>query len=194
MAARIHFRRNGKQECFLGFAFRLRRGGAGRKLMNGCSYMKTPSSTPCVPAGRGRVEIIASALVAGSHSVAPFFLARISAGFPSPADDYVESALDLNAYLVRNPAATFMVKVSGDSMIGAGIADGDLLVVDRSEEAVHGRIVVAVLDGELTVKRLHIRRDVRLLVPENPKYKPLRIESGQELQLWGVVTGVIKRV
>ena len=156
--------------------------------------MKTPSAISCIPAGWGRVELIASACAADSHSGAPLFLARISAGFPSPADDYVESALDLNAYLVRNPAATFMVKVSGDSMLGAGIADGDLLVVDRSEEAVHGRIVVAVLDGELTVKRLHIRRDVRLLVPENPKYKPLRIESGQELQLWGVVTGVIKRV
>ena len=106
----------------------------------------------------------------------------------------MESALDLNAYLVRNPAATFMVRVGGDSMAGAGIADGDLLVVDRSEEAVHGKIVVAVLDGELTVKRLHLRNGARRLVPENPKYKPLRIESGQELQIWGVVTGVIKRV
>ena len=156
--------------------------------------MKNPPFTPFSTADRGRVEVIASAIVADSHSVAPLFLARISAGFPSPADDYVESPLDLNAYLVRNPAATFMVKVSGDSMAGAGIADGDLLGVDRSEEAVHGKIVVAVLDGELTVKRLHVRKDVRLLAPENPKYKPLRIEPGQELQLWGVVTGVVKRV
>lgn len=154
--------------------------------------MKTPAPVPSIPAGR--VRVVAAALRTGGRSVAPLFLARISAGFPSPADDYVESALDLNAYLVRNPAATYMVKVGGDSMIGAGIADGDLLVVDRSEEAVHGRIVVAVLDGELTVKRLHIRKNVRLLVPENPKYKPLRIEPGQELQLWGVVIGVIKRV
>lgn len=156
--------------------------------------MKTPAPTRRSSVRSGRVQVLASALQTGGHAVAPLFLARISAGFPSPADDYVESALDLNAYLVRNPAATFMVKVGGDSMIGAGIADGDLLVVDRSEEAAHGKIVVAVLDGELTVKRLHIRKDVRLLVPENPKYKPLRIESGQELQLWGVVTGVIKRV
>ena len=156
--------------------------------------MKTPSSTPVVLAGGGRVQVVASALAAGRQSGAPFFLARVSAGFPSPADDYVESALDLNAYLVRNPAATFMVRVGGDSMAGAGIGDGDLLVVDRSEEAVHGKIVVAVLDGELTVKRLQIRKNVRLLVPENPKYKPLRIEPGQELQIWGVVTGVIKRV
>ena len=156
--------------------------------------MKIPSSIPLPLAARCRAEVVASALRTGSQSVAPLFLARISAGFPSPADDYMESALDLNAYLVRNPAATFMVRVGGDSMAGAGIADGDLLVVDRSEEAVSGKIVVAVLDGELTVKRLHIRRDVRRLVPENPKYKPLRIEPGQELQIWGVVTGVVKRV
>ena len=156
--------------------------------------MKDPFPIQLFPAGRGRVAVVASAWRAGSHSGAPLFLARISAGFPSPAEDYVESALDLNAYLVRNPAATFMVKVSGDSMIGAGIAAGDLLVVDRSEEAVHGRIVVAVLDGELVVKRLHVRNGAYLLMPENPKYKPLRIEPGQELQVWGVVTGVIKRV
>ena len=156
--------------------------------------MKNPSPTPRASFARGRVEVVAAALRSGSHSVAPLFLARISAGFPSPADDYVESALDLNAYLVRNPAATVMVKVSGDSMAGAGIAAGDLLVVDRSEEAVHGKIVVAVLDGELAVKRLQIRGGARLLVPENPKYKPLRIEPGQELRIWGVVTGVIKRV
>ena len=156
--------------------------------------MKTPAPTPRSSARSGRVQVVASALRSGGRSVAPLFLARVSAGFPSPADDYVESALDLNAYLVRNPAATFMVKVGGDSMAGAGIADGDILVVDRSEEAVHGKIVVAVLDGELTVKRLHIRGNARLLVPENPKYKPLRIEPGQELQLWGVVVGVVKRV
>ena len=154
--------------------------------------MRNPTPTPLIPLGR--VQVVASALRTGSPSVAPFFLARVSAGFPSPADDYMESALDLNAYLVRNPAATFMVRVGGDSMAGAGIADGDLLVVDRSEEAVHGKIVVAVLDGELTVKRLHLRNGARRLVPENPKYKPLRIEPGQELQIWGVVTGVIKRV
>ena len=154
--------------------------------------MKTSPPTPMNSSGRA--QVVATALRTGKPSAAPFFLARISAGFPSPADDYMESALDLNAYLVRNPAATFMVRVGGDSMAGAGIADGDLLVVDRSEEAVHGKIVVAVLDGELTVKRLHLRNGARRLVPENPRYKPLRIEPGQELQIWGVVTGVVKRV
>ena len=126
-------------------------------------------------------------------AAAPLFLARISAGFPSPADDYVERALDLNAHLVRNPAATFMVRVSWDSMTGAGILDGDILVVDRAEEATPGRIVVAVLDGELTVKRLQVRRGARLLVAENPRYPPVRVDPGQELRLWGVVVGVVRR-
>lgn len=156
--------------------------------------MKNPAIHPFVPAGIGRVTVVAPALLTGSHAVAPLYLSRISAGFPSPADDYVENALDLNAYLVRHPAATFMVRVSGDSMIGAGIEDGDILVVDRSEEAAHGRIVVAVLDGELTVKRLHDRRGVRMLVAENPKYPPLRLGPGQEVRIWGVVVGVARKV
>ena len=163
-------------------------------MMNKRSYMKDPVSNPVSSAGPDRAEVVAGARGEGRPRGAPLSLTRISAGFPSPADDYVESALDLNAYLVRNPAATFMVKVSGDSMTGAGIVDGDILVVDRSEEAVHGRIVVAVLDGEWTVKRLQVRRGASLLVPENPKYRPLRIEPGQELQVWGVVIGVARRV
>ena len=176
----------------MGFGLRPEEGA--RKIMNGRSYMKTLKSIPFRPAGFGRAEVVASALGSGGGSGAPLFLARVSAGFPSPADDYVESALDLNAYLVRNAVATFMVKVGGDSMAGAGIVDGDVLVVDRSEEAVHGKIVVAVLDGEMTVKRLQIRNGERRLVPENPKYKPLRIEPGQELRIWGVVVGVARRV
>jgi DNA polymerase V len=146
------------------------------------------------PVGSGRAEVVASACQWDGRAVTPLYLARIPAGFPSPADDYVESALDLNAYLVRHPAATFMVRVSGDSMIGAGISDGDILVVDRSEEAVHGRIVVAVVDGEMTVKRLHIRKGRHVLRPENPNYSALNIQEGQDVQIWGVVTGVIRRV
>lgn len=156
--------------------------------------METSAPAPRSSAGpSGRTAVVASALRSGGRSAAALYLARIPAGFPSPADDYVERALDLNEYLVRHPAATFMVKVGGDSMVGAGIVDGDLLVVDRSEEAVSGRIVVAVLDGEWTVKRLRVRNGARLLVPENPKYKPVRIEPGQELQIWGVVVGVARR-
>ncbi len=163
-------------------------------MLNVCLDMKTRSIQRVASVHAGRVEVVAPALPSGGQAAALLYLVRIPAGFPSPADDYVERALDLNAYLVRNPAATFMVRVSGDSMTGAGIADGDILVVDRSEEAVHGRIVVAVLEGEMTVKRLHIRRRERLLVPENPRYRPLRVGPDQELRIWGVVTGVVRRV
>ncbi len=123
----------------------------------------------------------------------PLFLSRIPAGFPSPADDYVESALDLNEYMVSNPAATFMVRVSGDSMVNAGIHDGDILVVDRSREPLPGKIVVAVLDGELTVKRLMQKDGACILVPENPAYSPIFIGDNQELTVWGVVSGVVRR-
>ena len=142
---------------------------------------------------RDRVEILGRAVSESSHAT-PLYLERISAGFPSPADDYIETALDLNTYLVRNPAATFMVKVSGDSMTGAGINDGDILVVDRSGEPASGKIVVAVLDGELTVKRL-VRKDGRiLLAPENPRYRPITVAAEQDLHIWGVVSGVVRRL
>lgn len=130
----------------------------------------------------------------GKHSIfPPLFLESISAGFPSPADDYVESALDLNEYLISNPASTFMVRVSGESMIDAGILDSDILVVDRSRDAVPGKIVVAVLEGELTVKRLLKIENTLILAPENAEYSPIVIGEEQELTIWGVVTGVIRR-
>lgn len=105
----------------------------------------------------------------------------------------MERPLDLNEHLVDNPAATFMVRVCGDSMIDAGILDGDILVVDRSREAASGKIVVAVLDGELTVKRLVRSGGRLLLVPENEAYAPMEIAEGRELLVWGVVTGVVRR-
>jgi DNA polymerase V len=126
--------------------------------------------------------------------VLPLYLHRIPAGFPSPADDYIESGLDLNDLLIRNPAATFMVRVSGDSMIGVGIHDGDILVIDRSETAVHGKIVVAALDGEMTVKRLHLKDGQCRLVPENKAFQPIQVGTEQDLQVWGVVVGVVRRV
>ncbi len=120
------------------------------------------------------------------------YVGRVAAGFPSPADDHFEGPLDLNAHLVAHPAATFVVRVAGDSMLGAGIRDGDLLVVDRSREAVSGAIVVAVVDGELTVKRLRVdRRGVRLEA-ENPAYKPIVVREGAELTIWGVVAHAIR--
>lgn len=124
----------------------------------------------------------------------PLFLSRVPAGFPSPADDYVEGSLDLNEHLIAHREATFFVRVKGHSMTGAGIRDGDLLVVDRSLEAGDGDIVVAAVDGELTVKRLSRRGGTVRLLPESPGFAPIEFKDGQELTVWGVVTSVIHRV
>lgn len=121
----------------------------------------------------------------------PLFRSRVPAGFPSPAEDYVESALDLNEHLIAHKEATFFVRVRGDSMIGAGIRNGDLLVVDRAREAKDGDIVIAVVDGDLTVKRLNQRGAHLCLMPENPCYRPIELKDGQELTVWGVVTSAI---
>ncbi len=131
--------------------------------------------------------------VNGIHapSALPFFATAVQAGFPSPADDYLEGALDLNQHLIRRPAATFFLRVTGDSMTGAGIHSGDLLIVDRSMPPADGRIVIAVIDGELTVKRLSRRHGRVRLMPENPRYQPIEIRDGQDLQVWGVVRHVI---
>lgn len=124
----------------------------------------------------------------------PEFLSGISAGFPSPADDYVDKHLDLNEYLIRHPAATFYVRVTGDSMINAGIQSGDLLVVDRALEPAHNRIVLAVVMGEFTVKRLVKRDGAVFLVPENPAYEEIEIMPDMDFEVWGVVTNVIHEV
>ena len=118
----------------------------------------------------------------------------VSAGFPSPADDYTEGSLDLNEYLIRHPAATFFVRVQGESMINAGIHSGDLLVVDRSLEPGNKKIVLAVLDGEFTVKRLVEKRGRLYLYPENPDYTPVEITEEKSFEVWGVVTAVIHEV
>ncbi len=116
-----------------------------------------------------------------------FFISRIEAGFPSPADDYLEGKLDLNKHLIERPAATFFLRVSGDSMTGAGIYPGDILIVDRSIPPSDGMIVIAVVDGELTVKRLYQRHGRVRLLPENPDYQPIEIDTGQDMHVWGVV-------
>lgn len=121
----------------------------------------------------------------------PIFLESVSAGFPSPADDYLEGKLDLNDYLIMNPSATFLVRVTGDSMTNSGIHSGDLLIVDRSLEPKDGNIVIAVIDGELTVKRLRFIKNKLTLVPENPKYKPIEITESMNFEVWGVVSTVI---
>lgn len=123
----------------------------------------------------------------------PVAAAPVRAGFPSPADDYLDDAISLDGYLISDPAATFLVRVRGDSMRGAGIDEGDLLVVDKGLTANHGDIVIAVLDGEFTVKRLHRVRGRCALIAENPAYPPIRLADGQELEVWGVVRGCVKR-
>lgn len=121
----------------------------------------------------------------------PLFLVSVSAGFPSPADDYLDGQLDLNQYLIKHPAATFFIRVSGDSMLGAGIHSGDLLIVDRSLEAAPNRVVIAVVNGELTVKRICQQDDGLVLMPDNAAYPPLRIQPTTDFEIWGVVTSVI---
>jgi DNA polymerase V len=123
----------------------------------------------------------------------PLVLGCVPAGFPSPADDYVENKLDLNKYLIQHPSATFYVKVKGHSMMGAGITDGDMLVVDRAIEPRNNDIAVCVIDGEFTVKRVNkVNNDV-YLIPENPEFKAIRISEGQNFQVWGVVQYVIHK-
>lgn len=123
----------------------------------------------------------------------PLFLANVQAGFPSPAEDYLDKTLDLNELLISHPAATFFVRVMGDSMQNAGILSGDVLIVDRSLEALENSIVIAVVNGEFTVKRL-LKRDGRIfLAPENPSYPILEIMPESDFQVWGVVTYVIHK-
>ncbi|PCJ61078.1 MAG: peptidase S24 [Rhodospirillaceae bacterium] len=124
----------------------------------------------------------------------PLYMSPVTAGFPSPAEDYIEGSLDLNAYLVPHPAATFILRVVGDSMTGAGILPGDLLVVDRSVEPAKGHIVVAALEGDLTVKRLTGSKDRWVLVAEHPDFPPIRVGPDRDCILWGVVTGVVRRM
>ncbi|RXZ42643.1 LexA family protein [Crenobacter cavernae] len=121
----------------------------------------------------------------------PLFASRVPAGFPSPADDLKEAGIDLNAFLVDHPQTTFLVNVRGDSMINAGIHDGDLLLVDRSIEPRPGKVVVAVIDGELTVKRLKRDGERVWLMPDNPAYPPIAVTEDASFFIWGVVTNVI---
>ncbi|MBW3624949.1 MAG: translesion error-prone DNA polymerase V autoproteolytic subunit [Armatimonadetes bacterium] len=127
----------------------------------------------------------------GETLACPLFIAKVPAGFPSPADDYIEQWLDLNDYLVLHPAATFFARVSGDSMNDVGIHDGDVLVIDRAIEPRDGQIVIALLDGEYTVKRIRRIKNRLYLVAENADYPALEIHSHHQFEVWGVVTYVI---
>ena len=124
----------------------------------------------------------------------PVMSHTVPAGFPSPADDYIQDRVDLNEHLITHREATFILRVSGWSMINAGIHDGDEIIVDRALNAVNGNIVVAVVNNELTVKRLHQRGDSIRLVPENPEFPDIVIGAEEELMIWGVVTRVLHKV
>lgn len=124
----------------------------------------------------------------------PLYTSAVAAGFPSPAEDHYDETLDLNQHLLNNPEATFFVRATGDSMIGAGINSGDLLIVDRSIPPQNGKIVIAVVNGELTVKRLHKNEGQLFLSPENPQYPSIEITEETEFMIWGVVTSVIHAV
>lgn len=124
----------------------------------------------------------------------PFYASLLHAGFPSPADDYKENILDLNDLVIQHSNATFYVRVRGDSMQGAGIEAGDVVVVDRAITAKHNAVIVALINGEFTLKRLYHKDHVTLLLPENPLYKVIEIVEGMEFQVWGVVTYCIHKV
>lgn len=128
------------------------------------------------------------------NSGAHFFDAGISAGFPSPAEDFKEQRLSLDRELIKNKEATFFARVSGQSMIGAGLDDNDLLVIDRSLEPQHNKIAVCFLDGEFTVKRLKVNAGGVWLKPENPNYPIIKVTEDNNFVIWGIVTNVIKKV
>ena len=160
-----------------------KREGAGRRRGE-------PSTTLRIPVAQ--VDAIKQFL-SNTYQI-PVFSSKVQAGFPSPADDYIESYLDLNTQLIHNPSATFIVRATGDSMTEVGIFPGTLLIVDKSLEATDGKIVIAALNGELTVKRLSRRSGKVQLLPANPKYAPIDVTEEHEMVIWGVVTCVIQEM
>ena len=141
------------------------------------------------------VEILGTAApVDGAQQDLPLYLSPVEAGFPSPAEDYLDKQLNLHTHIVKHEAATFFLRAHGLSMINAGIHDDDLLVVDRAIAAQDNRIVIAALDGELTVKRLVRRRGKVLLVPENPDFPEIDITEREHVHIWGVVTYVVHKL
>lgn len=117
----------------------------------------------------------------------------IRAGFPSPAQDYMEQAIDLNKEIVKHPASTFYGRVVGNSMSGEGIDDGDILVIDKSLELIDGDLAVCFINGEFTVKRVKLEKDFAWLVPSNPDYQPIKVTKDDEFTIWGIVTYTVKK-
>ena len=124
----------------------------------------------------------------------PITESGISAGFPSPADDFLDLSIDLNKELIKNAPTTFYGRVKGDSMQGAGFDDGDLLIIDKSLEPADGKIAVCFIDGDFTVKRIKIKKDCLWLVAENEKYSPIKVTADNDFVIWGMVTNLIKSI
>ena len=180
------------------------RKGAGRKKNSGnfkeqTKVIRVPISlvdsiTPSIEVYKSQVKSGIEVLRVNEDPVKqliPIFTSRVQAGFPSPADDHLEDTLDLNTHLINHKEATFFVKAQGESMIGAGIHQGDILIVDKSLSPKSGKIVIAVVDGEFTVKRLHKYKGNITLKAENSEFEDIKIKGTDELIIWGVVTSVI---
>ena len=163
-----------------------KRTGAGRPKGSG----KYKDSTQVMRVPVGMLDQVTDYIESKGYQL-PLYSSKVSAGFPSPADDHIEAQLDLNSYLVKNPSSTFFVRVAGESMKNAGIFPGDILIVDRSLNPTIGKVVIVALDGELTVKRLKKENGTLYLMPENPEYHPIAVGEMQDLNVWGVVTNVI---
>ena len=180
------------------------RKGAGRKKNSGSfkeetKVLRVPISLvdsilPSIEMYKSQIKSGVEVFLTKNNAVElliPIFTSRVQAGFPSPADDHLEDTLDLNTHLIHHQEATFFVKAQGDSMIGAGIHQGDILIVDKSLTPKSGKIVIAVVDGEFTVKRLHKYKGSITLKAENPEFEDIKIRGTDELIIWGVVTSVI---
>ena len=166
-----------------------KRSGAGRPKGTG----KYGEKTVAMRVPESLVTDIRDLVEAQGYSL-PLYGSRVQAGFPSPADDYVQQKIDLNQHLIAKPAATFLVRAIGNSMINAGIFDGDLMIVDRSLTATNGKIVIAAVDGDVTVKRYQLREGKILLKAENPDYSDIPVGADTDFAIWGVVTNVIHHV
>ena len=138
------------------------------------------------------ISKIYSSLIKNENKIA-FYNSSIPAGFPSPAEDHIDIPLDLNEHLIRHPAATFYVYAKGNSMQNSGIYDGDLLIVDRAVEPKLKNIVIAVIDGEFTVKRISKIKNKIYLLPDNKEYRPIEIKDSSNFQIWGVVIYTIHK-
>ena len=139
----------------------------------------------------GKRALIINPVIISDDITIPFFESSVAAGIPALADDHVAMRLNLNQHLVKNPTTTFSVRVKGDSMMGATIYDGDLLIVDRSLNPKDNDIAICIVDGEFTVKRLQLQNGAVLLLPENPNYLPIAVDESNDFQIWGIVTHVI---